>query len=435
MTAPEARASLAILHLTNQSGDPDRLYFSEGITEVLANALTGVRALRVASLGSTLPYRGRSPAPGEVAGALGVAFVLDGGVRRFGQQVRITLRLSKSDGTAAWSTEVDRKMDDFPPLLPDLGRQILAALAVEPLPAERPALERPPTANALALDAWLRGRHTAGQIRRSSQEFAKQMYADALSFDPDLALAHAGTADCHALLFSYWDSSRENLDAADAASARAVALAPEVAETHVSRGAALALLKRYDEADREFQTALDLKPNLFEARYQYARSCRAAGRFPEAARLFEEACALRPEDYATPSLLASVYASLGRNEEAITIQRTALQLTERWLKLNPDDERALYLGAGALSALGDTGRAREWAKRAVAMEPDDSAVLYNVACVYSQLGLRDSAIDLLEQALRSGFGHWEWIEHDSDLDPLRKDPRFQALRPGTATTG
>jgi hypothetical protein len=64
------------------------------------------------------------------------------------------------------------------------------------------------------------------------------------------------------------------------------------------------------------------------------------------------------------------------------------------------------------------------------MEPDDSAVLYNVACVYSLLGLADSAIDCLEQAVASGFGHWDWLVHDSDLDPLRAHPRFTALLAG-----
>ena len=99
------------------------------------------------------------------------------------------------------------------------------------------------------------------------------------------------------------------------------------------------------------------------------------------------------------------------------------------MKLDPDDARALYLGAVALSATGEKTKAREWAKRAVAMDPDDSAVLYNVACVYALLGLADSAIDCLEQAVKNGFGHWEWVAHDPDLDSLRQHPRFQALQP------
>jgi Flp pilus assembly protein TadD len=150
----------------------------------------------------------------------------------------------------------------------------------------------------------------------------------------------------------------------------------------------------------------------------------------EAAAWFERACALRPEDYSGLTLLASVYVSLGRIDDARAAQRRALDLAADHLERHPDDTRALYLGAVALSSTGETAKARQWAKRAVAMEPDDSAVLYNVACVYSLLGLADSAIDCLEQAVASGFGHWDWLVHDSDLDPLRAHPRFTALLEG-----
>ena len=109
------------------------------------------------------------------------------------------------------------------------------------------------------------------------------------------------------------------------------------------------------------------------------------------------------------------------------MQRQALELAEEQLERNPDDARALYLAAGALATLGDGARARQWAKRAIAMDPDDSAVLYNVACAYAILRLSDSAIDCLEQAVANGFGHWQWIEHDSDLDSLREHPRFKAM--------
>jgi adenylate cyclase len=217
------------------------------------------------------------------------------------------------------------------------------------------------------------------------------------------------------------------LQAAAASSARAVALAPELAPVHVARAIALSLTKDYDAAEEEFQIALDRAPNSFDANYHYARHCRATGRVEDSARWFAAAAALRPEDYAVPALLASVYTGLQRPEDARLAQGRALALAEERLKQVPDDERALYLGAGCLSSLGDPGRAREWARRAVAMEPDDSAVLYNVACVYSLLGLKDSAIDCLEQAIANGFGHWDWITHDSDLDGLRAHPRFLAL--------
>jgi adenylate cyclase len=420
-------ASLAILPLANASGDPDKDYFADGLTECLHSALVGVRALRVASRGASAVHHGQV-ARADLARALDVAAVLEGSVTRLGGQLRLSASLHAADGTTHWSVQVDEKLGDLFPVLYGLGERILATLGAAPTPQERLALDHIPTREPRALDPYLRARHLSGQIRRSSQDLAVQLYGDAAQADPAFALAQAGIAESHALLFTYWDSSEEHLRAADSASDRAVALAPMLAETHLARGLALSLSRRHDAAEAEFLAALDLKPNLFEAHYHYARHCRTTGRLEESVRWFESAGRLRPEDYATPALLASVYVSLQRTADANAAQRRAVELAERRLKLVPDDERALYLGAGCLSSLGDRSRAREWAKRAVAMEPDDSAVLYNVACVYALLGLADSAIDCLERSLANGFGHWEWIEHDSDLDPLREHPRFQALR-------
>jgi adenylate cyclase len=354
--------------------------------------------------------------------------VLEGSVTRLGGQLRLSARLlSTVDGAARWSLPLDRPMDALFSVQRELTDRILDTLGVAPTPEERRALDHVPSHDLRAFDTYLRARALSTQLRRRSQELAAELYGDAIAADRDFALAHAGLADAHSLLFTYWISSADHLAAADAASERGVALAAMLAETHVARGVALSLNRNRDAAEEAFRTALALKPNFAEAHYQYARHCRATGRFEAAAHSFETAVALRPEDYATPALLASVYVGLKRPEDARRAQRTALERAERRLKLVPDDERALYLGAGCLSSLGDTSRAREWAKRAVAMEPDDSAVLYNVACVYALLGLADSAIDLLERAVANGFGHWEWIEHDSDFDGLRAHPRFQAL--------
>ena len=427
MSPPPTLASLAILPLANASGDLDKDYFADGFTECLHGALVGVRALRLASRGASAAYHGRV-ARADLGRALDVAAVLEGSVMRPGGTLRLNASLyAAADGATLWATQVDEPFDDFFSVVRRLGERILDTLDARPTPREREALEYVPSRTPQAIDPFLRARHLSGQIRRSSQDSAVQLYGDAIGADPAFATAHAGLAESHALLFTYWDSSEEHLRTADTASERAVTLAPMLAETHLARGMALSLNRRHDAAQAEFLTALELKPNLFEAHYHYARHCRTTGRLEESARWFESAAVLRPEDYATPSLLASVYVSLQRPADARAAQQRAVQLAERRLKLMPDDERALYLGAGCLSSLGDSSRAREWAKRAVAMEPDDSAVLYNVACVYALLGLADSAIDCLERSLANGFGHWEWIEHDSDLDSLREHPRFQEL--------
>lgn len=422
-------ASVAVQPLANASGDAEKDYLADGLTEYLHSLLTGVRAVRVASRGATAALAGRTSLADQ-GRQLGVHALLDGSVSGVGDQIRVQARLIQvADGSAYWTEFLDKKAEHLFRGLNGIVGRVVDSLGVAATARERVALDHVPTTTPRAIDPYLRARNLAAQIRRTNQEYAIQMYGDAIQADPAFALAHAGLANAHSLLFAYWISTEENLRAAERASARGVALAPEIAETQLARGVALSLNKRSDEAEAAFRLALELKPNDFDTHYQLARHCRTVGRLAEAARWFESAAVLRPEDYATPALLSSVYVSLEQPERAVQAQRRAVELADQRLKLVPDDERALYLGASCLSSLGDSARAREWAKRAVAMEPDDSAVLYNVACVYALLGLHDSAIDCLERAVRNGFGHWDWIVHDSDLDPLRAHPRFAALQP------
>ena len=105
-----------------------------------------------------------------------------------------------------------------------------------------------------------------------------------------------------------------------------------------------------------------------------------------------------------------------------------LERAERQLALELDNPRPAYLGASALLALGDSEKARAWIARALAIDPDDILVQYNVACIYSRLGELEQALDLLERSLpRTGPEWGRWIRHDSDLDPLRDHPRFHEI--------
>ena len=172
---------------------------------------------------------------------------------------------------------------------------------------------------------------------------------------------------------------------------------------------------------------MGLNPQLFDAAYMFGRALLAQGKLERAATVFERAMELRPEDYVVPGLCGGAYAGLGRTADAQRAFKRQLEAATRRLELNPDDPRALYMGAVGLARLGESKRARDWANQAMAISPNDATVLYNVACVLSNIGESDEAISVLEKSVDSGFGHWAWIENDSDFDSLRNHPRYQAL--------
>jgi adenylate cyclase len=273
----------------------------------------------------------------------------------------------------------------------------------------------------------LRGRQFFHQFRRKGFDFARQMFARAIVIDPKYARAFAGVADCCSFLYMYWDSSEDNLNEAEAASHKALELDPELAEAHAASGLAFALRKDFAKAQKEFETAIQLDPKLYEAYYFYARTAFQRGDLTKAAELYEQASRLNPDDYQAVSLLVAVYHGLGREVEAEATERRALQLTERHIEVHPDDPRALYLGATILVRMRDNTRGLEWARRALAIDPEETSILYNVACVYALLGRTEEALDCLRKVMEHGTFYKNWAAKDSDLDSLRSDPSFQTL--------
>ncbi|MFQ5816993.1 MAG: protein kinase [Terriglobia bacterium] len=423
-----AEKSLAVLYFENLSGAKEDEYFRDGITEDVITELSKIKELRVFPRSAVLAYRDKPTTAPQIGQQLNAAYVLGGSLRRAGNRLRITAQLVETrTGHSVWAERYDRQLEDIFAIQDEIAKNIARALQVMLTEKEKRAIEKVPTADVQAYDFYLRGRQYFHQFRRQGYEFARQMFARAIVIDPGYARAYAGVADCCSFLYMYWEATEANLKEADTASRKALELDPELAEAHAARGLAISLSKQYDEARKEFETAIRLNPNLFEAYYFYARARFAEGKLAEAARLFEQGCRVNPEDYQAPTLLAMVYKGLGRPADAEATYRRALQVIEKHLELHPDDARALYFGANALCQLGERARSAEWAKQALAMDPEDPGVLYNVACVYALLGKAEEAIDCLEKSITSGMGQKEWIEHDSDLASLRSHPRFQAL--------
>ncbi len=149
--------------------------------------------------------------------------------------------------------------------------------------------------------------------------------------------------------------------------------------------------------------------------------------------LFWQAWKTRPEDYQAPALLANVFDGLDpTSEKTRQAHRRALKVIETHLEVQPDDVRALYLGAQSLCRLGEKDRGLEWAGRALALDPEDSAVCYNLGTVYAIIGDNQRAIDCLENAVKYGFGDPHIIRNDPYLKPLHGEPRYTDLLARTA---
>jgi len=427
---PHAKAekSVAVLYFENLSSAKEDEYFRDGITEDLITELLKIRELRIFPRSAMSAYRDKPITAQQVGRELNASYVLEGSVRRAGNHLRLNAQLvDASTGHGVWAERYDRQLEDVFAIQDQIVQSIAKALQVMLSEKEKRDIQKLPTADIQAYDHYLRGRQYFHQFRRKGFDFARQMFARAIVIDQNFARAYAGVADCCSFLYQYWDASEINLKEADAASRKALELDPELAEAHASRGLALSLSKRYDDAKTEFEMAIRLNPKLFEAYYFYARARFAEGKLDEAARLYEEASRINPDDYQSAILVASVYVTLGRKAEADAARRRGLAVAEKHLVMHPDDARALYLGAVCLSQFGERERALEWTRRALAADPEDSGVLYNVACGLALLGQDDEALQCLENAVKYGFGHKAWLEHDSDLNSLRNNPRFQAL--------
>ncbi len=422
------KPSVAVLPFSNMSRDPEQEYFSEGVTEDLITELSKISGLYVIAYHTAFGYKDKPANVRQASQELGVTFILEGSVRKAGSRVRVTAQLVDGrNGGHLWAERYDRDLTDIFAIQDEIAHSIVDQLKVKLLPEEKSALGQVPTRDVEAYAYYLRGRQFLHRHSRPYYVLAKRMFAKAVELDPNYARAYAGIADCDSFLFLHYNTG-VSVQGILAASAKALDLENGLAEAHASRGLALSLSERHPEAMAEFDQAIALDPNLFEAHYFYARACFTQGNLEQAARYFQRAADLKPDDYQALLVLVGVLRALGREPDMRKAAREGVARAERDLAVHPENSRSAYLGAIGLSALGEIDRAKEWAERALVIDPDDGLTKYNVACFCSLVGEHDRAIDLLIELLpHSTRERKRWVQYDSDLDPIRKHPRFQEV--------
>jgi TolB-like protein/tetratricopeptide (TPR) repeat protein len=294
------------------------------------------------------------------------------------------------------------------------------------------ARQAPPTTSTEAHQYYLMGRSFLinGGWSKRALEVARQMFVKAIEADPNFAHAYASLAscDCKRLLMEVESVSFQTIAAS---SERALALHPGLCEAYAAKGMAHYAAGECAEADAAFEQAVARGPHCFEAHFFYGRHCLVERRHAQAAQLLERAAELNQHDYGAYGLLDDCYRHLGRHEEAREAARRCVERVAAEVTAHPDNANALAFGAIMAAELGDNATALDWAGRAIAIDPHDLVVNYNVACTYAALGELERAVDRIHYAIpddpvcRRAFT--DWMKMDISLDPLRPLPEFQQL--------
>jgi tetratricopeptide (TPR) repeat protein len=368
--------------------------------------------------------------PVQIGQQLGAACVLTGSLRRAGSRLRITTQLvdAKTD-FPLWSERYDRQMEDVFELQDEIARKIAEALRVTLSPQEQEALAAKPTEDLEAYDLYLRGKSFVRRLSGQDLEAALQMFESAVARDPGFALAHAAIANACAQYHLNFERADRWIERAVAASKKASSLGNDEPEIWLAEAWIRYTQKDYDPAIQRVREVIDRKPDCEGAYNLLGRALFSAGRYQETVDMADAAIAAEGEDYNIFVPVINALGALGKTDAARNLSQQRVELLESHLKKVPEDARGRMLLSNCYAHVGRSEDAERAATLAMTLRPNDALVLYNVACLFGQLGKKPEALDAIKKAWEAGYKERDWARRDPDLAILHGDPEFEKLFP------
>ena len=452
-----ATRSVAVLPFVNASPDPDNEYLSDGITDELIDALAKVEGLRVASRTSVFALKGKPLDVRAIGALLDVSEVLEGTVRRSGQDLRITVQLtSTANGALIWSQRYDRRLDDVFAIQDEIARTIVNTLRATSFSDLVEVSADRGTDSVQAYGLYLRGRYAWNKRSQEGVAEGIRFFEQAIEADPGYALAYTGLADSYALALDYRSVPvHEGFERAKFYARKALELDEGLAEAHASLAWSLFIYDwDWNGAAAEFRRSVELDPRYATARQWYAFLLASQGRFEEAlieghsaqeadpasvsvrrslgyvyfyARRFEQgkyhlrrAIEMNPVAEESYRVLGLILSYAGEHAEAERVLREALEL----------EGAATYTNVTLSLVLARRGEL-EYARETLKMLEERLAHGYvspvELATLHIALGDKDRAIDWAEKAYAERRGWMAYLNVHPVLDTLRAEPRFKVL--------
>jgi TolB-like protein/Tfp pilus assembly protein PilF len=449
--------SIAVLPFVNMSGDKEQEYFSDGLTEEILNSLARVNALQVSARTSSFAFKGKDVDISTIAHKLNVASILEGSMRRAGKTVRITAQLNNAiTGFHLWSETYDRDLSNVLQLQTEIANAVANALKVSLLGDVATKVEMGGTRNPAALDAYLRASsaYWTGTGEEAYQA-AIAAYGEAIRLDPSYALAYA---DRSFVLADFGQGSakgaaiRDFLNKAQVDAVKAIGLAPELGEGHLALAAVYQLNLEFPQANREYQRALELAPGNAKVLIRYGLFASLIGHHEAGLAAAHRSVTLDPLNPWYRVWLGAALSNAGRYGEATAAYKEALALAPKngdvigqagaWLgdayyhsgdyqnaraaceSANSDIDGFFCL-AVTYDKLGRHADAETMLSKLRALLGNDHPVTYSE--IYAQWGNSERALEWLETAMRQRDPNLAEVKSSQFLDPLRSEPRFQAI--------
>jgi TolB-like protein/DNA-binding winged helix-turn-helix (wHTH) protein/Flp pilus assembly protein TadD len=447
--------SIAVLPFVNMSGDKDQEYFSDGLTEEIINSLSRINELQVSARTSSFSFKGKDVKIGTIAQELNVGALLEGSVRRSGRTIRVTAQLNNAvTGFHLWSQTYDRDLKDVLKLQTDIANAVANALKVTLLGDVAAKIEVGGTHNPAAFDAYLRAAKSYGTYQNSKDlEAAIAGYTEAVRLDPDYAIAYAdrsGALADFAANFAKESSVRAYLDKAQADGRRAVAIANNLGEGHLALAYVSEQILDFTTASQEYRSALALAPGNASVLSSYGSFAVRMGETEAGLAALHRSVVLDPLSDSYYDVLGQGLLAARRYNDAISTFALAKALvpvsmfSNQWLGLAYYSIGDFQSARTACESRGDAflrpyclalvydklGRHTDAKSmlatlRATWGETPSTNTYY--AMIYAQWGDTAQALDWLESAMRNRDPYLDEVKTSPWLDPLRKEPRFQAV--------
>jgi TolB-like protein/Flp pilus assembly protein TadD len=394
----DAGPSIAVLPFHNRSAKADDAFFVDGIHDDILTQLSKVSALKVISRTSVEQFRDTKLPVKDIAALLGVNSILEGGVQRGGDRVRVNVQLIDAATDAhLWAETFDRELtaENVFAIQSEVAAAIAGALRAELTAGEKARVDAVPTQSIEAWESYQLGKQR--MARRSSESLAEaeQFFRKAIELDPQFALAYVGLAEVLALQIDYSGAAPAAvLTEADKSVAEALRLQPDLSEAWASAGGNAFFRRAYGDAETKFRRAIEINPNNATARHWNSFMLRETGRLDEALEQIERAIALDPMSPTMRILLGHVLHDQGRFRDAENAYRKAMTIDP----LLPNS----YWSLAALSAyaLGRPADAVPLARKAVALDPGGLISVFTLGLLLDDLGERREAMQLAMDAVR-----------------------------------